>query len=144
MLPDECKYFTVSNRRKLPQGAAVTEANAALQAIDLEWDKHDFRPVRDHFLASPGELKELEERIVTDGRVHTDELEFLREALFRDGKIGRKEADFLAVLRKRLQFRSPAFEKFFRQAIKSHVLTDGRIHAAERGGVVAVEFLTAT
>ena|SRR5438067_10849068 len=77
------------------------------------------------------DLRELEERIVTDGRVHTDELEFLRETLYADGKIDRREADFLAVLRKRLQFRSPAFEQFFRQAIKSHVLVDGRIGAAD-------------
>src|SRR5439155_19520707 len=33
---------------KYPTGAAAKEAEAALQAIDRDWDKHDFRSVRDH------------------------------------------------------------------------------------------------
>jgi hypothetical protein len=41
-----------------PEGAFVGEAADALKAIDAEWDKHDFRAVRDHFQARPGDVKE--------------------------------------------------------------------------------------
>jgi hypothetical protein len=42
-----------------PQGAYVSEASAAVRAITAEWDKADFRDLRDHFLAKPGDVKEL-------------------------------------------------------------------------------------
>jgi hypothetical protein len=41
-------------------GAFVPEANAALRNIDADWEKHDFRAVRDHFQAHPGAVKELQ------------------------------------------------------------------------------------
>jgi hypothetical protein len=43
-----------------PDGAFVPEANEALKDIDRDWDKHDFRAVRDHFQARPGDVKELQ------------------------------------------------------------------------------------
>jgi hypothetical protein len=43
-----------------PTGAFVKEARDALAAIEDEWDKQDFRAVRDHFNEKPGELKELD------------------------------------------------------------------------------------
>jgi hypothetical protein len=43
-----------------PEGAFAPEANEALKNIDADWDKHDFRAVRDHFQAHPGEVKELQ------------------------------------------------------------------------------------
>ncbi|HTU91997.1 MAG TPA: GTPase domain-containing protein [Gemmataceae bacterium] len=43
-----------------PDGAFATAANAALQNIDADWDKHDFRAVRDHFQAHPGDVTELQ------------------------------------------------------------------------------------
>jgi hypothetical protein len=43
-------------------GAFAKEAEAALRDIATEWDKHDFRPVRDHFEAKPGEIAELVSR----------------------------------------------------------------------------------
>jgi GTPase SAR1 family protein len=43
-----------------PSGAFVKDAHDALAAIEAEWDKHDFRAVRDHFNDKPGELKELD------------------------------------------------------------------------------------
>lgn len=52
------KYQTYLQR--YPRGAFAGEARNLLDAIALEWDKHDFRKVRDHFQDKPGEVKELE------------------------------------------------------------------------------------
>ncbi len=76
-------------------------------------------------------LRQLEEEILATGRVDGPELEKLRQQLYADGKIDRREADFLVELHKRVQRRTPAFEHFFYQAIKDHVLADGRIGAGE-------------
>src|SRR5436305_13192743 len=76
-------------------------------------------------------LRELEERVVANGRVEGHEVEALRQALYADGKIDRREADVLVELHKRVQHRTPAFEQFFYQAIKDHILADGRISARE-------------
>lgn len=43
-----------------PDGAFAVEATEALKNIDADWDKHDFRAVRDHFQERPGETKELQ------------------------------------------------------------------------------------
>jgi hypothetical protein len=42
-----------------PEGARAGQARVAVQSITEEWDKHDFRAVRDHFRDKPGDLKEL-------------------------------------------------------------------------------------
>jgi hypothetical protein len=44
---------------KHPAGASAAEARSALTTIDAEWDRHDFRAVRDHFLAKPGDVPQL-------------------------------------------------------------------------------------
>jgi hypothetical protein len=41
-----------------PTGAFAGEARAAVGAVAAEWDKHDFRGVRDHFRDKPAEVKE--------------------------------------------------------------------------------------
>ena len=76
-------------------------------------------------------LREIEQAILANGRVDGPELEALRRQLYADGKIDRQEADFLVELHKRVQHRTPAFEQFFYQAIKDHILADGRIDAEE-------------
>jgi hypothetical protein len=43
-----------------PDGAFAPEAKTALQTIESEWDKHDFRVVRDYFQEHPGDVKELQ------------------------------------------------------------------------------------
>jgi hypothetical protein len=48
-----------------PDGAFVAEAEAALTAIDADWDKNDFRTVRDHFVSRPGDVDELVARCRT-------------------------------------------------------------------------------
>jgi uncharacterized tellurite resistance protein B-like protein len=76
-------------------------------------------------------LQELERAILANGKVDGPELEALRRRVYSGGKIGRPEADFLVELYKRVQHRTPAFEQFFYQAIKDHVLAQGRIDAEE-------------
>jgi GTPase SAR1 family protein len=53
-----------------PSGAHADEARAAVKAIDAEWDKYDFRAVRDHFVARPGDVTELVARCRTYLAVH--------------------------------------------------------------------------
>src|SRR5689334_12727942 len=72
-----------------------------------------------------------EQGMLARGRVDSHELDTLREQLYAGGKIGRREADFLAELHKRVQHRTPAFEHFFYQAVKDHVLADGGVNAEE-------------
>jgi len=76
-------------------------------------------------------LREIEQTILATGRVDGPELEVLRQQLYAGGKIERREADFLVELHKRVQHRTPAFERFFYQAIKDHILAHGRIDAEE-------------
>ena len=76
-------------------------------------------------------LQEIEQTILANGRVDGPELEALRQQLYAGGMIERPEANFLVELHKRVQHRTPAFEQFFYQAIKSHILADGRIDAEE-------------
>src|ERR1700731_2932957 len=76
-------------------------------------------------------LREIEGKILANGRGDTPELEMLRKELYADGKIDRKEADFLVELHKRVQHMTPAFEHFFYQAVKAHILEDGKIDAEE-------------
>jgi hypothetical protein len=55
---------------KHPSGSFAEEARAAVQAIDTDWDRYDFRAVRDHFLAKPGDVPELVARCRTYLAVH--------------------------------------------------------------------------
>jgi hypothetical protein len=74
-------------------------------------------------------LQEIEHAILANGRVDGYELESLRRQLYAAGKIERREADFLVELHKRVQHMTPAFDKFFYQAIKDHILAHGQIDA---------------
>src|SRR5690349_11772026 len=60
-----------------------------------------------------------------------DELEVLRRELYAGGKLDRPKADFLVELHKRVQHMTPAFDQFFYQVIKDHILAEGRISAEE-------------
>jgi uncharacterized tellurite resistance protein B-like protein len=77
------------------------------------------------------DLRELEQNVLADGRVDSHELEELRRQLYPGGKIDRRGADFLVELHKRVQHMTPAFEHFFYQAIKDHILARGRIDGEE-------------
>jgi hypothetical protein len=76
-----------------------------------------------------GALRAIEHDILARGRVDSHDLEVLREQLCAGGRINRREADFLVELHKRVQHLTPAFERFFRQALKDHVLAHGGIDA---------------
>jgi uncharacterized tellurite resistance protein B-like protein len=73
------------------------------------------------------QLRELMEKVLADGRIDGPELATLSELLYADGQIDRSEAEFLIELHRRVERASPGFEKFFYQAIKRHVLSDGVI-----------------
>jgi hypothetical protein len=77
------------------------------------------------------ELRRIEQDILAKGKVDSDHLEAIRQALYAGGTVGRPAADFLVELHKRVQHPNPAFEHLFYQAIKDHVLVDGRIDAEE-------------
>ena len=76
-------------------------------------------------------LREMMQKVLADGKIDGPEIESLTNLLYADGEIDRGEAEFLVELHKRVERVSPKFEKFFYQAIKDHVLTDGAIDAAE-------------
>jgi len=63
---------------------------------------------------------------MTTGKIDGPELEGLRQQIYGDGKIDRPKADFLVELHKRVRHLTPAFEHFFYQAIKGHILPDGQ------------------
>jgi len=75
------------------------------------------------------ELRGIAQEILGRGKVDHPELEVLRRHLYANGKIDRQAADFLVELYKRVEHRTPAFEHFFYQGIKDHILADGRIDA---------------
>lgn len=77
------------------------------------------------------ELRQIEQDILANGKVDGPELNLLRRRLYAGGKVGRREADFLVELHKRVQHLTPAFQQFFYQAIKDHILAHGRIDAEE-------------
>lgn len=74
-------------------------------------------------------LQGIELAILAHGKVDGPELEMLRQQIYAHGKIERRDADFLVELHKRVQHMTPAFDRFFYQAIKDHVLAHGRIEA---------------
>jgi len=75
------------------------------------------------------DFRTIETQILANGRVDGPELEALRRIFPADAPIERQAAEFLAVLHKRVQHHNPAFERFFYQSIKRHLLDDGRIDA---------------
>src|SRR4051812_33947401 len=77
------------------------------------------------------DLRQMEQDILATGKVDSHELEVLRRRLYAGGKIDRRGADFLVELHKRVQHLTPAFERFFYQAIKDHILAAGRVDAEE-------------
>jgi hypothetical protein len=77
------------------------------------------------------QLRQIEQDIMATGKVSGRELKVLRQQMYVDGKIDRRGADFLVEIHKRVQHLTPAFEHFFYQAIKDHILGHGRIDAEE-------------
>src|SRR4029079_8391502 len=82
-----------------------------------------------HGRSSMASLLQIEQDILATGKIDGPELEVLRRHLYADGKIDRSKADFVVELHKRVQHKTPAFERFFYQAVKDHILADGWIDA---------------
>ncbi len=55
-----------------PAGTFAPQARAALAAVAREWDRHDFRAIRDHYTEKPGDIKELRARSRTYLSAHAD------------------------------------------------------------------------
>src|SRR5262249_11474728 len=85
-------------------------------------------------------LQELKARVLADGRVDDDEVALLRQELYADGTIDKEEVEFLIALRHEARSVSPAFETFFFQAVKDHVLADGSVDAEEASWLRALLF----
>ncbi|HJT76793.1 MAG TPA: hypothetical protein VJ739_06285 [Gemmataceae bacterium] len=77
------------------------------------------------------DFRQVEHDILANGKVDSHELEVLRRELYAAGKVDRGGADFLVELYKRVQHRTPAFEQFYYQTLKDHILAHGRIDAEE-------------
>jgi hypothetical protein len=77
------------------------------------------------------ELRDIEKDILARGKVDSQHLTALREHLYANGKVNRAAIDSMAELHKRVQHPNPAFEDFFYNAVKDHILADGRIDAEE-------------
>ena len=77
------------------------------------------------------QLRQVEHDILATGRIDSDHLEALRLALYAGGTVGRPAADLLVGLHKRVLHPNPAFEHLFYQAVKDHVLVDGRVADGE-------------
>jgi len=76
-------------------------------------------------------FREIETQVLRNGRIDGPEVEILRQMFPGNTPVTREAADFLAVLHKRVRQRTPAFDKFFFNAIKRFILADGRITATE-------------
>jgi len=63
------------------------------------------------------DLRQIGDDVLAHGRVDGHELEVLHRQLYAGGKVERREADFLGELHKRAQHLTPAFGRFFYQAI---------------------------
>jgi hypothetical protein len=57
-----------------PLGVFAPEARQSIDGIALEWDKHDFRRIRDHYLRAPGDVRELSSRCLAYQATHPNGL----------------------------------------------------------------------
>jgi GTPase SAR1 family protein len=99
---------------KHSSGVFTNEAAAALRAIEADWDRHDFRSVRDHFVNKPGDIPELVARcrsylaVHPQGQFTAAATELLRwservttvgeyRVILRDGHFDKKVARFFSL-----------------------------------------------
>ena len=86
-------------------------------------------------------LRDLMGKFLADGKVDSKEIETVCDLLYTDGKIDRTEAEFLIELHRRVERVSPAFEKFYHNAIKQYVLAEGLIDDAQTAWLRRAIFL---
>ncbi len=69
--------------------------------------------------------------ILGDGHIDTREVNALRDSLFADGDINKSELEFLQEIRREAKSHVKVFMELFTDAVKAHVLADGKIDENE-------------
>ena len=69
--------------------------------------------------------------LLADGQIDEREVALVRKEFFADGRIDRSELEFLLEARREAASAVPSFQKLLFEAIRSVILTDGVIDAAE-------------
>ena len=69
--------------------------------------------------------------LLADGTIDEREVGVLRRELFADGRIDRTELEFLLEVRREAKSAVPNFQRLLFEAIRSIILKDGSIDAAE-------------
>jgi hypothetical protein len=83
-------------------------------------------------------LRQVQQDVLTNGRIEGHHLAVLRQELYAGGKIDRRGADILVELHKRVQHHQPEFERFFYSAVKDYALQGGRIDAEKTNWLSAM------
>lgn len=73
----------------------------------------------------------LKKVLLADGVIDTAKTAILKKEILADGVVDKEEVNFLVDLRNASKETTPAFNSFFFSALKSHLLEDGVIDAAE-------------
>ena len=79
------------------------------------------------------DLEKLKAKVLMRGIIEDRELETICRSLYADGKIDKPIIEFLVLLRNEARAVCPAFDEFFFEALKFHVLSDGAVNAEEAG-----------
>jgi hypothetical protein len=69
--------------------------------------------------------------LLADGTIDEREVNIIRKEFFADGRIDRNELEFLLEVNREAQSAVPSFKKLLFEAIRSVILADGSIDAAE-------------
>jgi len=77
------------------------------------------------------DLQKLKVRVLADGAIDEDDVDFICEALLRERRMDKKVVQFLDSLRKEARKICPLFQQFFLDAVEFIVLLDGRIDTKE-------------
>jgi hypothetical protein len=77
------------------------------------------------------DLAKLKAKVLTRGIIEDREVETICRSLYGDGKIDKPIIEFLVQLRGEARAVCPAYDEFFFEAVKFHVLRDGAVNAEE-------------
>lgn len=77
------------------------------------------------------ELRTLIQQMLANGKVEGNELEILRREVHDHGPIDRRKAELLVDMHKRVERRTPGFEHFFYQTIKTFLLRTDTVSTAD-------------
>ena len=84
--------------------------------------------------------KLLKDVLLADGTVDAAETKLIKAEIMADGVVDDKEVDFLVDLRNSAKVNSPAFEKFFFEALTANILADGVVDKKEAKKIRAILF----